>query len=374
MMPGIPQPDSIPLPAPAWFLEALLVATFLLHVLPMNFVLGGSILGAIARLRARDGRHPHHAALASWIGRALPVAVAAAVTTGVAALLFLQALHGRLFFTSSILMAWPWFAVVPLLIAAYYATYGLAGASVTRPAPLWMALLVPAALATVAFLYSNNMSLMLRPGSFVEMYRAGGGGLQLNVTDPVMLPRFLHATTGAIAVAGLVCALVGARAWQRQQAYSRWVIDWGARWFIGATAVNVVFGTWWLVALPQQIALGTMGQVLGLTLSLAGGIVLALAAFALVMVSRKSEAPASVLAGAGGALVGALALMILTRDQIRNAVLSGAGYVQADWTSTQTGPLVVFLLLAVAAVAAVAWMVVALVRAKRTQERPEQSV
>jgi len=45
---------------------------------------------------------------------------------GVAPLLFLQVLYGRLFFTSSILMAGFWLAVVPLLIVAYYCAYVVA--------------------------------------------------------------------------------------------------------------------------------------------------------------------------------------------------------------------------------------------------------
>ena len=58
--------------------------------------------------------------------RPLPVAIAATVTLGVAPLLFVQVLYGRLFFTSSILMAWFWLAIVPLVILAYYGAYLLA--------------------------------------------------------------------------------------------------------------------------------------------------------------------------------------------------------------------------------------------------------
>ena len=49
--------------------------------------------------------------------------VAATVTLGVAPLLFVQELFGRVFFTSSILMAWFWLAIIALLIPAYYGVY-----------------------------------------------------------------------------------------------------------------------------------------------------------------------------------------------------------------------------------------------------------
>ncbi|MFB3855169.1 MAG: hypothetical protein ACE148_15285 [Vicinamibacterales bacterium] len=382
MIPGIPQADPLPLPAPPWLLAALLVVTFLLHVLPMNFALGGSIMGAVARLRARDGLHPHHAALASWIGKALPIVMAAAVTAGVAALLFLQALFGRLFFTSSVLIAWPWFSVVVLLLAAYGGAYALGSPSPRSRERLCVALAVPAALLVVGFIYSNNMSLMLRPAVFVAMYRSSGSGFHLNLADPVLLPRFLHATTGAIAVTGLSVALYGL--WSKSRVrgvfreteghdgasaagthgFSRWAIAWGSRWFVAATAVNVVFGTWWLIALPTEILLGTMGEALGLTLSLAGGILFAIAAFGLVMMAVKADSPGGPLIGAAGSLVAAILMMILTRDQIRKALLEAAGYVPIAWTATQWGPLLIFLGLLVGATVAVVWMVRVLVKAR----------
>ena len=54
MTPAIPLLDPIPLPAPAWLLSALLALTFTLHLIPMNLVLGGSILAVVARGRG-DG-------------------------------------------------------------------------------------------------------------------------------------------------------------------------------------------------------------------------------------------------------------------------------------------------------------------------------
>jgi hypothetical protein len=38
------------MPAPPWMLWSLLLLTFFLHLLAMNFVLGGSIITAVSRL------------------------------------------------------------------------------------------------------------------------------------------------------------------------------------------------------------------------------------------------------------------------------------------------------------------------------------
>ena len=126
MTPIIPLADPLPQPAPAWLLWALLQLTFFLHLLAMNVVLGGSILVLHWRASRRKEGAEHRAEITRVFARALPVAIAAAVTLGVAPLLFVQVLYGRLFLPSSVLMAWWWLAVVPLIILAYYGAYALA--------------------------------------------------------------------------------------------------------------------------------------------------------------------------------------------------------------------------------------------------------
>lgn len=174
---GIPQADPLPQPGPTWLLWTLLLVTFVLHLVPMNLVLGGAVLNVVARWRARRGA-PHAPTLAHDITKAMPVAIAAAVNFGVAPLLFLQVLYGRVFFTSSVLMAWWWLAVVPILIAAYYGAYVLSFRA-DRPgrgatALAWLVLLLVAA---ISFIYANNMSLMIRPDVFGESLPRRWAGL-----------------------------------------------------------------------------------------------------------------------------------------------------------------------------------------------------
>jgi hypothetical protein len=118
MTPVIPLPDPLPQPAPPGLLWALLQLTFLLQLIAMNVVLGGSLLAVLGRFSRSAEGALHRAALLAFFARALPVAVAATVTLGVAPLLFVQVLYGRLFFPSSSLLAWFWRAVVPLVILA----------------------------------------------------------------------------------------------------------------------------------------------------------------------------------------------------------------------------------------------------------------
>ena len=83
MIPPVSQPDPLALPAPAWLLWALLLLMFFLHLIPMNLVLGGSIIGAIARVRGRRPDRPHEAQLAHIAVKAMPVLISVTVTLGV---------------------------------------------------------------------------------------------------------------------------------------------------------------------------------------------------------------------------------------------------------------------------------------------------
>ena len=184
MTPAIPLADPLPLPAPVGLLWVLLQLTFTLHLVAMNVVLGGSILALHWRFSRRAEGAPHRAALVAFFARALPVAVAATVTLGVAPLLFVQVLYGRLFFTSSILMAWFWLAVIPLVILAYYGAYLLAFRGEASPGrSRALAAGVTALFAAVGFLYVSNVTRALRPGTFLDAYHASGRGVVLNLGD-----------------------------------------------------------------------------------------------------------------------------------------------------------------------------------------------
>src|SRR4030066_1191384 len=116
----IPVIDPMPLPAPFWLFKFLLVFTFILHIIAMNFMLGGGIIAFFARLFSKSENHQR---LFEDTSRKIPSLLAATITLGVAPLLFVQVLYGQFFYTSSILMAWPWFLVIVLLTVGYYGFY-----------------------------------------------------------------------------------------------------------------------------------------------------------------------------------------------------------------------------------------------------------
>jgi len=360
---GIPQPEPLGQPAPTALLWVLLLVLFFLHLVAMNMMLGGSIIGAVARVRGRAQGRPHHLALAAWFAAALPVLIATAVTLGVAALLFLQVLYGRLFFASAVLIGWLWFAVIPALIVSYGLAYRLAFRK-RRPgsADPVLAWAVACGLVAIAFVYVNNMSLLIRPERFVPMFAAGARSFHLNLADPTFVPRLLHVLLGAMAVAGLGVAHIGLERERRDAPFGRWAMRHGSQWFAVATSVNLLAGIWWLAALPSDTVLRFMGRNAGAALALAGGVVFGLASLVMMTLAVQAKRPAGIIRGASAALVLALALMALTRDQVRTAALESAGVLPASWVAPQWGLIALFALLLVAAMVLIGGMVRALLR------------
>jgi hypothetical protein len=364
VIPAIPQPDPLALPAPAWLLWALLLLTFFLHLIPMNLVLGGSIIGAIARVRGQKADRPHEAQLAHIIVKAMPVLISATVTLGVAALLFLQVLYGRVFFASAVVIGWWWLSVIGLLIVTYYAAYLMAMREANLGAAgVVLAWLVAAVVGVIALIYGNNMTLMLKPAGMVTLYAAGGGGSQLNLVDRALLPRHLHMVLGAIAVSGLAIAGLGVLRVKQDAAFGRWALRSGAFICTAATVVNIFAGLWWLAALPRDVLLRFMGGDMRAVGELLAGILLTLTGAGHTVLAVTAKRPGVMVTISAAALFAGIAMMLLTRDAVRRFSLDLAGYQPVNWVAPQWGPIVIFFVLLGAAIATVAWMTRALARA-----------
>ena len=367
----IPWPDPLPMPAPfglAWF---LLLLTFFLHLLPMNLAFGGAVIGALLRARRGD---PAAATVAHWIARGLPATIAATVTLGVAPLLFAQVLFGRLLFTSSVLMAWYWFAIVPVLILGYYGAY-----LVSFRGDRLGSWLVPvswftvAALAWVGFMFANNMSLMLRPEWFGDMYRQSAAGLHLDLGDPLFWPRWLHMVLGSLAVGGLGIAVLGAFRRAGEAAAGEFAMRYGLRWFGVLTFVNLVPALWLLFVLPGPVRTRVLGGSLAALAFLLLGALAGIVAAVLALRAARADDPAAGLPATVASLVVALVFMVLNRDQVRHGMLELAGFEPSRWVVPQWGPIVLFLVFLVVTIATVAWMVAAFLAGHGKQQAPRDA-
>jgi hypothetical protein len=335
----------------------------------MNFVVGGSVIGAVSARLGRRGGRPHHPALVHWLTHAMPIALAATITFGVAPLLFLQVLYGRLFFTSSVLMGWFWFAVVPLVMVAYYGTYLLAfrSDSLGRWGG-WIRGLTILIFVTIGFIFTNNMSLMLRPDLFRAIY-AGGGTAHGNLSDPTLWPRFLHFMIAAVAIGGMWVSGYGLFCRRRRPEFGQWAMRYGARWFSGVTALNVVVGFWFLFSLPRETMARFMGPVPMATAVLGLGIFSGIATMTVMFLAANAPRPAALVGGGMGGLLVTVVCMVLVRDQVRRGALESMNFAPVLWVEPQWFNITLFLVLLVAGAVAVVWMVRALVMAGRPGTR-----
>ncbi len=351
----IPHPDPIPMPTPFWLAWFLLLLTFFLHVVPMNLAFGGAVIGAFLRARRDD---PRAARVAHWIAKGLPSTIAATVTIGVAPLLFAQVLFGRLLFTTSVLMGWFWFAVVPVLILGYYGAYLVSFRE--ERLGTW---LVPvswftvASLAYVGFMFANNMTMMLRPEAFAGMYRASAAGLHLNLADPVFWPRWLHMVTGSLAVGGLGIALLGFFRRGREPEPGELAMRYGLRWFGVLTFVNLLPALWLLFVLPEPVRARLLGGSLMALGFLLVGALCGIIAAVLALRAAGAHDPAAGIPATVGSLLLALVFMILNRDQVRRGFLEIAGFQPTKWVEPQWGPIILFFVFLVATIVTVFWMV-----------------
>jgi hypothetical protein len=75
----------------------------------------------------------------------MPIIVALGINFGIVPLLFAQVAYYKVFYPATVLMAWPWLAVILLLVFAYYGVYlyamGLRDGKMTpaRSAAGWVA-------------------------------------------------------------------------------------------------------------------------------------------------------------------------------------------------------------------------------------------
>jgi hypothetical protein len=165
---------------PVWILLALKIFGFFLHLVFMNLWLAGLPV-ALFLLRSKP-------AVADRLFHALPFFMAFGINAGIVPLLFLQTLYPQFFYPATILQAWFWFAVIPLLLIAYYAVYLASYGKFRVAAALTATILI----YTIGMMFSSAMSLTANPQAWPKIFidSAQGGavhGVYFYFTPEVLL-------------------------------------------------------------------------------------------------------------------------------------------------------------------------------------------
>ncbi len=359
----IPSYQPLPFPLPVWLSQTLLVIGLYLHALPMNVVLGGGFISAALLAASRRDKSSYCWRAGQALASSLPLFISFAITQGIVPLLFVQLLYGPAFYTSSILLAVPWLALVFILLFSYYLSYLVVyrflkkeGGGNLAPLISLTLLVMSIGFAAIGFTFSNNMTLMLTPDKWAAIYQSNPYGLHLNWQEPQLLPRFLHFFVASFAVAGMTLGCFGLYLLRRSQEFGRWLIRTGSRLFVCFTMVNVGVGLWFFFGgIPARFAHYFAGGDLQATYMFVASLALAAISVICALISSINSSKPAFLSS----LVSTLALifaMIVNRHNLRLFYLQPYLRPETVPVVAQTWLLGIFFVSAVALIAFLFWL------------------
>jgi len=353
----IPAVDGTPIPGPAWLFHFLLIFTFFLHAMFMNLTLGGTLLAAVAQMMSGGRPEDYRTVLAGRLMGINTYAISLTITTGVAPLLFVQLLYQQDFYTAAILIAWVWLFFLVMLMLGYYAVYAYkfkAAPSGSSGGAGW--LIVAAVMFLLVAMVHVAVSLIhAQP----EKWAALADNPWAILGDPTYFVRLLHFVLAAIGFSALVITW-----WSVRQAAAGNAVElngriarYAWRWALWTTVLQVVDGFVLLMVLPRPVLLGLMrggaATMIPLTLSI-------LLAIGLLMMLAKVSEPVKSAGTVNGTLYAmtlTIAIMSITRHQVRSIYLEPTSSQYEIATAPQWGNFVLFALLLLAALATVGYMV-----------------
>ncbi len=360
-----PTVDPIPLPAPLWLFKVLLDLTLSLHLAAVDLLLGGLILALAFAFLGR--LQP-----AGIIIHRLPTLMAFVINLGIPPLLFAQVLYGRALYTSSVLIGVYWIGVIALLMASYYSIYLAASRANDRRNWLVPGLAALLLVLTITFIYSNNMTLMIRPQAWPSMYHGSPAGMQLNTSDPTLLARWLFFISGATAIAGAALALLALRPGTKEDS-RRFLMRGGGAVAAGGMLLQSTFADLAYAAQPPSVMSSVIHDPLfgSFAYGWIGSAVLLFVLGLLSVIASGNRSVSKMLAiGAGMIAFLNVAATVMVRDGVRDFTLRAAGFDVWDrHVVTNWSVVCLFLVLFVAGLAVIGYLISVVARARRIEER-----
>jgi cytochrome c len=246
-------PTSLPLdiPAPMWFLKFALVAFFLLHILFINFMIGGTFWTVFFRMLGREDSF--WIRVAKEIGDTITVNKSLAVVIGVAPLLAISLVYTSFFYAANNITAPMWLSIIWLValafIALYVYKYTWNSPKYSMRFKYFWGLLAFAIFAFVPFIFLANINLMLYPDQWKNVYNFWQA-----IWVPNVIPRYLHFMNASFAITGFFAYgyfhVKGKKKPDNELFYTR-AKRLGMKWALFATLLQMIFGVLNYVTLPM---------------------------------------------------------------------------------------------------------------------------
>jgi hypothetical protein len=297
------------------------------------------------------------------------------INLGVPPLLFAQVLYGRALYTSSVLIGLYWISIIVVLTATYWLLYRFTARLEAGKSAWWVGLSAWVLAGYVARLLSTNMTLMLRPEAWREMYSASAMGAYLPTGDPTLTPRWLLMLAGGIFIAGLwMVYLTGRRTFKDCE--QKFIAGLGGKLAALFGLIYLAAGLWAAKVQPEAVKSGlethplyhfaTFAGCCWLVLVVAGVLVGAFAGFRRVAASSLGWASALL------ALLVEISLVIY-RDAVRDLTLLSKGFDVWNRTVVTNWSVVgLFLVLFVAGLGVIGWLISVVARAQKPMEGAAQ--
>ncbi|MGB9409202.1 MAG: hypothetical protein WCA89_16835 [Terracidiphilus sp.] len=374
-MQSFPAVDPIPLPAPIWLLKLLHIVTLALHFVAVETLLGGLLLAVLLSLFRGS---PLSMVTARALARRLTIVMTFVINLAVPPLLFSQVLYGRALYTSSVLIGIYWISVIGLLTLTYWLLYRFTARLEAGKSAWWVGLSAWVLAGAIARLLSTNMTLMLRPEVWREMYSASAMGAYLPTGDPTLTPRWLLMMAGGLFIGGLwLVYLAGRSTFTTEE--KRFLAGLGGKVAAVFGIVYLAAGLWTASVQPavvkSMLVTPPAGYEFYKYFGFAGYGWLALVGLAVLAAAVAGFGKLSIgrigLFSWAGVLLAVLIEIMFTvyRDGVRDLTLLAKGYNVWDRVVVTNWWVVgLFLVLFVAGLGVIGWLVSVVARSRKVME------
>lgn len=352
-------------------MKLLHIVTLALHFVAVEMLLGGLLLAVLFSLFRGS---PESLVAARAMARRLTVVMTFVINLGVPPLLFAQVLYGRALYTSSVLIGAYWISIIGILMLTYWLLYRFSARLEAGQPAWWVGLSAWALAGCIARLLSTNMTLMLRPEVWRQMYSASASGIYLPPSDPTLTPRWLLMLAGGLFVGGLWMVYLSGRS-TFNAAEKSYLAGMGGKLAALFGVVYLAAGLWAANVQPAAVKAGLAGHSIYPLYKFAGlagdgWLVLVALAMLLGAVAGFGKLKTGALGWVGAALVLLVELtLVIYRDGVRDLTLLSKGYDVWDRVVVTNWSVVgLFLVLFVGGLGALGWLVSVVARASKTME------
>ena len=305
--------EQLALPESLSTLKFMLLLFFILHLVPMNLIVGGSVFTLISA-GAKDPNSNQYKLgrlLSGYIYKAGIFVFAGIVVPAVLVLL----IYWNTIPFSQLMGSTATLAAFFLFISGQIGCYHIRK---KWDSPERFHSLIPGIIMLLflllGLLYSYNFPVMLRPETW-SGYLEGSISAIPRFSDLSLYTGYLHFVISAVAISGLWVMIIGARGKSGSDDWSKWAVQYGGKMFMHATFLNLVIGIAYVISLPGEQMRYFFGANPMATHSLSTSILLTAIAIIVIFKARNSENNLKLVYTGSGMMLLVILLMTVIRQQ-----------------------------------------------------------